>query len=147
MDTIKAFFSKIRTLCLISKRAGEISPLPSSWAPVSVAEYASISMNMPKYPRKCLNKPSWLCRGSEYAWSSYMFDKFLKMSWVLNKPAFWIWYNCICKSYTESRICLIMVACASIMHEYASACLSVPLYAWTWLNIAKCPWIYLNMPE
>ena len=47
---------------------------PSS-VPVSVAQYASIFLNMPKYPWKCLNKLFWLCQASEYAWSSYMFDR------------------------------------------------------------------------
>ena len=26
----------------------------------------------------------------------------------------------------------------------ASICVNIPQYAWTWLNIAECPWIYLN---
>ena len=49
MDTIRVFLSKIRTLFSISKMAGEASPLPLSCAPVSVTEYASASLNMPKY--------------------------------------------------------------------------------------------------
>ena len=32
-----------------SKRAGKASPLPPSCVPVSVAKYASVSPNMPKY--------------------------------------------------------------------------------------------------
>ena len=32
-----------------SKRAGKVSPLPPSCVPVSVAKYASVSPNMPKY--------------------------------------------------------------------------------------------------
>ena len=40
------------------KRAKEASPTPlsPSYAPVSVAEYASISLNILKYLWKCLNK-------------------------------------------------------------------------------------------
>ena len=30
---------------------------------------------------------------------------------------------------------------ASIISEYASICLNVHQYAWTWLNIVACPWI------
>ena len=91
MDTIKTFFSKIRSLLSIfKKRRVDLSSLSSSCALVSVAEYASISVNMPKYPWKCLNKLFWLCQGSEYAWSSYMLDRLLKIPWVLNKPVFWI---------------------------------------------------------
>ena len=32
---------------------------------VSVAKYASISLNMPKHPWKCFNKLFWLCQDSE----------------------------------------------------------------------------------
>ena len=54
MDTIRIFISKIRTLFSIFKKAGEASPpsSTSSCALVSVAEYASISLNTPKYPWK-----------------------------------------------------------------------------------------------
>ena len=44
------FFSKSGHFLRASKRAGEASPLPLSCAPVSVAEYTSISLNMTKYP-------------------------------------------------------------------------------------------------
>ena len=60
-----------------------------------MAEYASVSLNMSKYPWKCLNKLFWQWQGSEYAWSSYMFNRFLKMPCVLNKPEIWIWHGCI----------------------------------------------------
>ena len=43
MDKIKNFLSKIRTLFSISKKEGDAFPLPPMCAPVSVAEYASIS--------------------------------------------------------------------------------------------------------
>ena len=83
-------------------RAGEASPfLPSCalvsccWICISIPEYAEISW-------KCLNKLFWLCQGSGYAWSSYMFDRLLNMPPVLNKPGFWI-----CKGYAEFRICLL----------------------------------------
>ena len=102
--------------------------LPSC-APVSVAEYASISLNMPKYPWNWLNKLFWLCQGSEYVCSSYMFDRLLKMPPVLNKQGFWIWDDCICKGYAEFRVCLIMTPYASLTPEYASICLNVPQYA------------------
>ena len=59
-------------------------------APESVAEYASIYLIISKYPRKCLNKLFWLCQGSEYAKSSYMFERLLKMSRVLHMLGFWI---------------------------------------------------------
>ena len=86
----RPFFPKSGHFCRFSKSAGLTSPLSPSCALVSVAEYASISANMPKYSWKCLNKLFWLCQGSEYAWSSYMLDRLLKMPWVLNKPVFWI---------------------------------------------------------
>ena len=56
MDTVGAFLPKIRTLFLIFEKDRGGLPLLPSYAPVSVAEYASISLNMPKYPLKCLNK-------------------------------------------------------------------------------------------
>ena len=59
-------------------------PSPSSCAPVSVTEYAAISLNIPKCWWKCLNKLLWRCQGFAYAWSSYMFDRLLKMFPVLN---------------------------------------------------------------
>ena len=57
--------------------------LSPSCAPVSVAEYASVTPNIPRYPWKCLKK---LCQGSEYAWSSYMLHGVLKISGVLYLP-------------------------------------------------------------
>ena len=40
---------------------------------------------------------------------------------------------------SEFRIFLIMAPYTLIMPKYASICLYVPPYAWTWLNIAECP--------
>ena len=44
------FFEKSGHFFQFSQSAGETSPLPPSCAPVSVTEYVSISLNMPKYP-------------------------------------------------------------------------------------------------
>ena len=44
------FFPNQDTFFDFSKRAGETSPLPTNCTPVSDAEYALISLNMPKYP-------------------------------------------------------------------------------------------------
>ena len=94
MDIMRAFLSKVRTLFWFSKKAGEAScPLLSSNVLVSLVEFVSISLNIPKYIRKCCNKLFWLSQGSEYAWSSYMFEKLLKITPVLNKPGFWIWHD------------------------------------------------------
>ena len=131
--------------------------LPSSSAPVSMAEDTSISLNIPKYLWKCLNKLLWRFQGSEYTWSSYMF-RLLKMPRVLNIPGFLIWHGCICKGYTEFGICLNIAQYVSIIHEYVSVYLNVPHYVWTWLNIAeympKNAWIncsnyarVLNLPH
>ena len=148
IDTIRGFLFKIRTLFLIFKKGqGRSPPFPPSCTPVSVAEYASVSLNMHKYPWKSLNKLFWLCQGSKYAWSYYMFDRLLKKPQVLNKPGFWIWHGCICKGYEKFWICLIMAPYTSRMLEYAWIWLNVPQYVWTWLNIAKCPWISLKMLE
>ena len=103
---------------------------PPNCAPVSVARYVSISLNMPQYPSKYLNKLFSLCQGFEYTQSFCIFDRFFedaldsKYARILNMA--WL---CICKGYVESQICLIMVADPSIMPEYASIGLNAPYYA------------------
>ena len=114
-NTMRPFLSKIRKVFFLS-----------GCMPVSVAENVSISLTLPKYPWKWLNKLFWLCQSSKYTFSSYMFGRCLKMPPVLNKSGFWIWHGCICKGYAEFLICLIMTSYASIMPEYASLCLNVP---------------------
>ena len=42
------FFQKSELFFRFSKKAGDASPLAPSCAPVSVAEYASVSLNIPK---------------------------------------------------------------------------------------------------
>ena len=79
----------------------------------SVVEYASKSLNIPKYPWKCLNKLFWLFQGSEYSCLSYVFDRLLKMPWVLNVPRF----NA---SVTQSH------KCGSLCLNNAWICLSIP---------------------
>ena len=114
MDTIRAFFPKSGHFFRFLEKAVETTPhLPSS-ATVSVAEYKSISLNKPKYPWKYLNELFWLYHCSEYAWSSYLFDRLLKMTPVLNKLGFWIWHRCIRKGHAEFRICLIVDPYGSI---------------------------------
>ena len=58
MDTIRAFSQKNQ--CFFFFQFSEVGsgglPLHRGCAPVSVPEYASISLNIPKYPLKCLNK-------------------------------------------------------------------------------------------
>ena len=68
-----------------------------------------------------------------------MFDRLLKIPWVLNKRGFWLWHGCICKCYAEFRICLIMVPYASMPH--------MPVISF---NMCEQGWIlmnFLNMPE
>ena len=56
MERMRAFISKIKAIFSIFKKGrGDLPSLPSC-APVSVAEYVLISLNMPKYPCKCLNE-------------------------------------------------------------------------------------------
>ena len=113
----------------------------------SVTEFPSISLNIPRYPQKRLHKRFWLCQGSKYAWSSFMFDRILKISLVPKKAGFWIWRGCICKGYLEFRIFLIRVPYTSRIPKYASKCLNVPQYAWKWPNIPEFSWIGQKMPE
>ena len=72
-----SFFLKSERCIQFPKRAGKDSPLPQVAPPVSLSEYASISLNISECPWKCLNKLFWLWQGSEYAWSSYMFNRLL----------------------------------------------------------------------
>ena len=71
-----SFFLK-SALYSISKKGREGLPSPPSCTPVSLSEYASISLNISECPWKCLNKLFWLWQGSEYVWSSYMFNRLL----------------------------------------------------------------------
>ena len=124
------------------------------WPPLSsLVVHLWIWLNMYQYTWICLNilENAWI-NCSDYARALYMHDHLtcstgFFMSQALNKPGFGIWHGCICKGYTEFRICLIMAPYNSIMPEYAWICLNIPQYAWTWLNIAECPWICLKMPE
>ena len=90
MDTIRAFLSKIKTLSSIFKKSSQSLPSCSSCACVNVAEYAFPEIS--EYPWKCLNKLFSLCHGSEYAWSSYMFKRLLKMLQVQNMLEILIWH-------------------------------------------------------
>ena len=74
-----------------------------------------------------------------YTWSSYMFDRLLKMH------GFWISQGSENGRvvYAEFQICSIMASYASIMPKFTS-CLSVPKYVWTLRNIAECSWQCLN---
>ena len=94
--------------------------------PVSVAEYPIISLNIPKYPWKYLNKLFWLCQASKYAWSTYTFGRLFKMPQFLNVPGFSIWHVCRFRSYIKFWICMNMTQYASIMPEHASIYMNVP---------------------
>ena len=67
------FLSNIRTPFSIFKKGR--GGFPSS----PLVAHLRVWLNMPKYPWKCLNKLLWLFPGSEYAWSSYILDRLLKM--------------------------------------------------------------------
>ena len=116
------FFQKSGQFFRFSKTVGEAFALPPSWAPVSVTEYASISLERPKFPWKCLNE--------------LFYARTPNMPQILNKAEFWIWHGCICNCYTEFR----MSDYGSIPLNNAWICFNIPQYAWAWLNIAECPW-------
>ena len=111
MDAIRAFLSRKRALFSIFEKGW--GGLPSG-----MAVYALISLNMSKYPWKCLNKLFWLCQAPEYAWSSYIFNRLLKFSQFLKKPGFWI---------------LNISQCPSV-------CLNLGEYCWISLNMPENAW-------
>ena len=71
-STSGPFFPKSGHFFRFSKRAGETFSFLSSLTHEVVAEFPSISLNIPKYSWKRLNKQFWLYQGSKYSWSSYM---------------------------------------------------------------------------
>ena len=73
------FFPKPEDFFFWSSKKGR-GGLSLCCVPVIVDDNGSVSLNIPKYLWKCLNKLSWLCQTSEYAWSSYLIDSLLKMS-------------------------------------------------------------------
>ena len=99
-------FPKSKHFFRFSKMAEETPrPLLPRCSSVSVVEYASIFLNMPKYPWKSSNKLFWPCQGSEYAWFCYIFDKLLKMLPLLNKTGFfWIWHGCMSKQGRSQKL-------------------------------------------
>ena len=122
IDKIRVFFSKIRVFfSIFEKKSRGSFPLSSTlvsrlWVWMNKHRYLWISLNI-------LNNPSiilWLRWGSEYTWSSDMFDWLLKMRRVLNRLEFWSWHGCICKGYAEFSICLNMAQYDSVTTEYAS---------------------------
>ena len=121
-DAIKTCLSKIRTLFFDFKKGQRRSPLSSLFAwLLRVCEYASVSLNMPKYHCKCLDKPFWVWQGSEYAWSSDMFNRLLEfqLSQVLNMAQLFMQEL----HRTEFQIFLIM---AHILVNKAWMCLNMP---------------------
>ena len=147
-----AYLPKIRSPFLILKKVFSTYLTPPPYplpicASVSVTEYASMYLNIHEYPWKCLNKLFWLCQGSAYAWSSYMFDKILKLLWVLNNQGYWIWDRCVFHHYAKFRmpyfgsIRLNNAYVCLDMFKYPSLCLSMAEYCWTFLNIPENPWI------
>ena len=107
-----AFFQNQSTSFWFSKKK-KTTP---SCLPVSVDQYMWISLNI--LSNACII--FWLCQGSEYTWSPYMFGRLLKMRWVLDRSEFWTWHSFICKGYTEFSICLNMTQYASVTTEYVS---------------------------
>ena len=135
----QGLFSKIIALFSIFEKRWERPP------PLPLFARLSVWLNMHQYswiPLIVLGN-AWI-NCSDYVRAQNISDHLTSSTGFLRFLGFWIRYDCICKSYTESWICLHMAQCTSIMPEYASVCLNVPQYVWPRLNIAKCPWICLN---
>ena len=120
---------------------------------LTMAEYASTTLNISNYPWKCLKNCSdyarvlnipdhlacstdfWrglefqICQNSEYGMVLYVR--------VTQNPEYdWEWLSTVC-----------MTDYTSIVREYASVFLIVPECPWTWLNIDECPWMRLKISE
>ena len=131
MNTIKVFFPKAEnSFRIFKKRQEQPPPLHSSCAPLRLAKYASVSLNIPKYPWKCFNRLFWLCQHSEYVWSSEMFDWLLKTPWVLNVSEFWVWHGCICKGYTVFWIYLYNMPEYNVLTISRFSICVIILYIW-----------------
>ena len=126
MDTIRVSPLQIRALFSILKKVkGRLPPRClvaglRMW--MNMYQCLWIFINILK--KACM---FWLCRGSEYTWSSHMLGRLLKMPQVLNVSELWIWHGCICKNYTEFSIFLNMAKYASQMPENASTSWCPPI--------------------
>ena len=100
-----------------------------------MAEYASVSLNILKYPWKYLNKLFWLCQGSEYAWSSCMLNRLLIMLWVLYMTRLYMLWFCSVANMSD------MAQPVSIMPE-----LNMPQYTSMFLSTREHGWKLLNGP-
>ena len=122
-----SFFPKSGHIFQFSKMTGEASPFLPSWAHVNVAEYASISLNMSKYPWKCLIKLFWLSQSSEYSWSSHVrqaFEARMYMQGLRRVPN--ISDNGFIRLY-NAKLCHNIPKCSSICLSMAKkAVLTVP---------------------
>ena len=159
MDTIKAYLFKTRSPFSILKkgRGGLLSLSPPPFlfpicAPVSVTEYASISL-------KNILAKSWI-NCSDYVKTLNMHDH------LTCSTDFWRWlrfsisqsseYGTVVyfKGYAEFRICLTMAPYASLIPEYILMFLNMPEHGWILLHVPEYAWIncpdyarVLNMPR
>ena len=127
METMRAFFFPKTGL-----------PLHSGWVPVRVVKYASTSLTIHKYPWKYLNK-LFYARALNMLDYLTMFDRLLKMPWVLNAPGFWIWHGYY-KGYTEFWTWVNMAQYASIIPEYTLMSHNVSENCWILLNVPEYTW-------
>ena len=121
-NTVRACFSKIRTLYSIFKKDRGGLPSSPGCAPVSVAEYAPISL-------RALNMHYHLTCSA---------DSGSKEAWVLN----------VARLYVKGlRKVMNMSAYGSIRLNNAWIYLTMPYYPLICLNIAEYFWMSLHMPE
>ena len=112
-----SFFENLNNLYRFTKKSrGGFPYALSSTAPVGVAEYVAIFLDIPNYSWKCLNKLFWLCQGSAFVWSSNMFNRLSRMPQVLNFP-------------------LNMAQYVSIMPEYDHDWILLSVTEYVWINL------------
>ena len=116
----------------------ESFPLFLGCAPVSVAEYASISLNMPIN----ILENSWI-NYSDYV--GLWIRMIIFHVWQSFEARVLKWRGYIWKDYAEFRIRLTMTPpYASIIPEHALIPLNMPKHIWILLNVLEYAWKFLN---
>ena len=125
---------------LFLKRAGEASHsslVACQWVWLNKHQYPWISLKVLENTWiNCCDSVSTLNMHDHLTYLTGFDASGSKCAKVLNMAR--LYMQGLCKVLNMSEY-------GSIVLNNASICLSVSQFAWTWLNIVKCPWICLKM--